>query len=300
MLSLKELLLGVVAPAIIGLIVMLIAHRPWRRRSGTVGKWGGAVGVALAYIVAHIGLYGPPQFKPAPVEHWLVWIALSGMVIGVLESYWRGSRWGRLLWRAVAAAGGVWLLVRLQVINNLWTSGQAALWTAGLAGGVVFFWSIADALTQRIERQGGGGGAALTLSAVTGFGAAIIVLDGQTLVVGQFAGALSIALLACAAVAWWQPRAMIGRGGAAVVGLLAPMLWIDAWMWAELGAWHALAIAISPALAFAGDLPGVHAWRGWVRTLVRVGAVSLPLLTLVGLEVKQALDEQKAQQELGY
>lgn len=299
MISVRELLLGVLAPALIALAIMLIAWRPWRSGPRR-GEWGGAVGLAAGYICAHIGLAGPPRFTPAPVESWLVWIAIGGMAIGLIESRARGPWWGRLLWRAAATAGSVWLIVRLRVINEQWSVGEGLAWTAGLTVGALVFWTLADALAERIEREGGGAGAALVLSGITGLGAAIIVLDGQTLVVGQFSGALAVALLACAALAWWKPRVSIARGGVAVVGLLAPMLWLDAWMWAELHWEYAAALVLSPALAFVGDLAWINRRAGWARTLARVGAVVLPLLGIIGFEVKQAIDEEQSQRELGY
>ncbi len=300
MVTQKEVLFGVVAPVVIAFVVMLIAWRPWRGSLKSAGSWGGAVGLAMAYIVAQLGLYGMPKFQIRPVEHWLVVIALIGMIVGLIESFRRGPWWGRLAWRLIAAAGGVWLIVRLQVVNQAWTAGECAAWTAGLACAVVVFWSMVDALAERVDRSGGGAGAALVMSGVVGLSGVIIILDGQTLLIGQFAGALALALLACAATGLWRKRATIARGGVAVVGLLAPMFWLDAWLWAELSWWYMVAFALSPALALAGDLPLVRAWRGWMRTLVRVGAVALPLMALAGMEIKQAMDEEKARQELGY
>ena len=299
MISGSELLLGVLAPMAIASAIMLVAWRTWNTRIPR-GWWGGATGIALAYIAAHIGLNGPPQFRPAPVESWLVWIALGGMIIGLVESRAGGPWWARLMWRALFAAGCVWLIARLRVINGQWSAAEGALYAAGLAGAVVVFWSICGALSDRIDKQGGGAGAALTLFVVTGVSAAIVVLDGQTLIVGQLTGALAMALLACAAVAWWNPVATIGRGGAAVVGLLAPMLWLDACLWSELHWWNAAALAISPALPFAADAPFVARRAGWVRTLVRVGAVAIPLAALLGVEISQAVDDVAGRQELSH
>lgn len=290
MIPVSELLLGVVAPTLIALAIMLAAWRPWSR-DATRGWWGGAAGIALAYISAHIALNGPPQMRPAPVESWLVWIALGGMLVGFAESRVDAPWWARLAWRIFAAAGAAWLIARLRVLNGQWSAGECAAWTAAFVAATVVFWSICDSLAERVDKQGGGAGAALTLCCVTGAGAALIVLDGRTLIIGQFAGALSMALLGCAAVAWWNPSATVGRGGAAVVGLLAPMLWLDACLWSELRWGYAAALAISPALTFAGDAPAMARRPGWARTLVRVGAVGLPLGALVCMEAFHAAED---------
>ena len=104
MVTQKELLFGVVAPAGIAFVVMLVAWRAWRERSESRGSWGGAVGLALAYIGAQVGLFGVPSFQIRPVEHWLIVIALVGMLVGLVESFRRGPWWGRLAWPRVQSA----------------------------------------------------------------------------------------------------------------------------------------------------------------------------------------------------
>jgi len=265
----------------------------------------GAVGFGAGYVVAQVGLFGWPGFGAAPVEHGLVWVALAGVMIGVVESWWGGRWWARWLWRGAAALVGAWLMVRLKALNGVWSEGETLGAVAGLGAGTLAFWTLSAGLCARIEtgKEGGdrgSGGGAFVLALIAGLGAALVVLDGQTLVVAQFGGALALGLLVWSLGGFFARGVRVVPGGVGVVGLLLPLIWVDAWMWSQMRWWVVVALCASPGLGFAGDLPWVRGWRGRLRLLVRVGAVALPLMVLVGWEVKRALEEEATKAMLGY
>lgn len=295
MLSIKELILGVLAPFALALTVTLVGSKKFPRAS---------VGVALAaaYLVAQIGLFGWPTFTPAPVEHGLVWTTLAALAVGLLESRRHWPVWARLIWRAAAVGGSCWLFVRLKSINGQWTPAEAGAWTAGLSIATLLLWFAVEALAARLGRDGARAWhGALPLSGGIGLGALLIILDGHSLTVGQFAGALSVALLGVGAASIKAGSALLRPAGTAIVALVAPMIWIDALLWTDLTPWYAAVIAATPLIALgAVSLPPLRRRKPWIRAVAATIAATAPLLPLVAWEMKQAIEEQQAASELGY
>ena len=181
----------------------------------------------------------------------------------------------------------MWLIVRLRLINGSWSAGEAALWTAGLTLATLAHWWAVSELCERAEREGARAWrAAFPLSGVVGLGALLIVLAGHSLTVGQFAGALSLGLLGVSGASLVGGRLSMARCGAAVAGLLAPVLWMHAALWTELGWWYAGA---PWAMVFVGlgvdSLRAVRARRGWVRGVIVTLAATAPLLALAAWEM---------------
>jgi len=295
MITPRDILFGTALPFAVALAVTMLGAKRWPRAS--VGA-----ALALAYIGAHTGLAGLPKFTPAPVEQWLPFIALAGLIVGLIEARAKAPLWARTLWRAAAVGGSCWLIVRVKSINGQWTPTEAALCTAAVSVATLILWSALGALVSRLHSTNARAWhSVLPLALVTGFGSLLILLNGHSLTVAQLAGALSMALFAIAAASLRAQAATLTPAGVAVVALLASMLWLDAALWTALSDWYALAIAVAPLAALAAvSLPPTRNLRPWIRALVASGAGALPLLPLVGLEIARVIAEQQSGSDAAY
>ena len=83
MISLSDILYGVLLPAAISLVIMLLAWRPWSGGSPK-GHWAGAFAIGAAFAAGLLGLQTRPAFPPNSAEDWLFHAAWIIAIIGLL------------------------------------------------------------------------------------------------------------------------------------------------------------------------------------------------------------------------
>ncbi|WP_349271293.1 membrane protein [Mycolicibacterium parafortuitum] len=110
--------LPVTVQVLAGLAVLLAVGRRAGRWRRVWLPWSALIGACLAAAVyAYIESAGiADDSNPAPVTLWL-WIALSGLAVGMLLSGWRGTRWGL---RAVSMVAVPLCVLAAALSLNLW------------------------------------------------------------------------------------------------------------------------------------------------------------------------------------
>ncbi|MFW5967446.1 MAG: hypothetical protein ACOCV2_08010, partial [Persicimonas sp.] len=116
-----EIMLGGVAlPAVLSAIFLVLAWRPWDgdKTATRAGFWGGALGLAVGYLAAHVFIAGVPDVVPSDDVDWMAHMALLAGVVGLLESKFYRSRAATLIGRTVAIAATFWLTLGFMVEHH--------------------------------------------------------------------------------------------------------------------------------------------------------------------------------------
>lgn len=261
------LLLGVALPAAVAAAVLLVVGRrggPCERASG--GCWGGAVAIGAGYLAGHVLVMGRPTFPPPEVTAWLFYLTWPVMGAAVVKG--RRTRWAV---RAAVSGAAVWLLLR-PIARHSWGMGECVLGLGGLFAAMLVFWSQMEGLAHRAK------GVSLPLSlfvAVAGAGA-VLLLSGSV-VLSRLCGALSAALAAAALVAWRRPGVSLAGGGVSVVAVLFASLLICGYFYVQASATSVILLALAPAVAWVGQVPGVRRITPWKIAIVRIAAVLVPV-----------------------
>jgi len=320
MLSTNDIVYGIVLPIAIGVVVMAGAWRPWRRdkeragrpesvRGERAGQWGSAISLALAYGVAHVGVFGWPSLShpPEPVEGGLVIVLVLALVYTLLRCSLGGVWWAWGLGRVLLALYGAWLLGARKVRIEVWTLGELIAWCFGIGSMILLFWALAAALGKEAEaRDRAGDGARrgidapLVLAGVAGLGAQLVVLDGKLLSGAVVCGAISLVLLIGAALAAVSPRVRMAPAIVPLAGVLLPSVWVYTWLWSEMSLGYVLVLVLAPGAALAAAQLVPRGAHNLVRTGLRVLLVATPLLIIVATEAAEFIAEQREAEALGY
>src|SRR2546429_540396 len=89
MLTPHDILFGVVFPAIIAVVAMLLSHLPPWRRDAKTQPWGPAIAIACAFAITFKGIAGWPAFPPLEVHQWLPFAAVAVAMIGIIATAMR-------------------------------------------------------------------------------------------------------------------------------------------------------------------------------------------------------------------
>lgn len=267
-------LLAVAAPAVVCGGLLLVAWRPWRRDAPIAGgAWGGVIGLGAAYCLGHAVLEGRPAFPPKEAWHWLAYLVVAAMVIGLLDAM---NRWGaraRLgAWVVLAGLTG-WLVV-------LPAAGHAWLWRAGLAVAVFGWLSIINAYANRVE------GASLPLSlCFAASGASVLLLLSGNAKLALLAGGVAASLGTTTVVTWWRPSASLARGSATVLAVIIPGLLYSGYSlsFSEIPIWAYALAAAAPMAAWARQVRPISRLAGWQATIVAViASLAATLIAIAG------------------
>src|SRR5205823_12755451 len=103
--------------------------------------------------------------------------------------------------------------------------------------------------------------------------AALVLVNAHSQRLGQYAGAISLALFVAAGVALWGREASISRGAILVIMIILLGLFVSGRFYADLTMRDMLFLAAAPLAAWAGELPGLGKQRSAMRVIVRTLAV---------------------------
>jgi len=287
--------LGFVLPPLIVLVVMLIAWRPWatmRYELSDVDEqtrtaahrlprawWGGAVGLGLAAVVGHLGV--APKLSWPPVGSYdsrfaaAVGITLFALLFALVRIPLPLMLPLRYLLSAAAITGVVWR----RFVNEQWELGEGIIIIGLLALVVAVFWTMLEILTDRLN-----GATPVIMLVILCFASApVLLFDAAYESAAMGGAAMGIATLAVVPLAWLRKPISLSRGGASVLGLMLPLLWIDAGVWqGGINAWQVGAFLLAPVGAVLCLVPfGRPSSR--LRSLLAVGGVAI-LPTVVALE----------------
>ncbi len=290
MLIFKQLILGLLLPAVVGGGIFILAKSlTSKRESEHKQDWlsGGLVAVALSagYIVGYIGLESLPPFPPREGVHWLCYLAIIGLISG---AFWHASRWGRLIGQI-----GLSIVIPRLLLNSAfkytWGQFEGVIWWMCLAVAIFIFWHIVQESFTILPT---GGSSPFVYFGLSG-GTALILAVSGSLRLAQHAGIL----VAIFAVSWiltlvgqrsenkWQAFSL---GASPVVALLLSGLWMNGYFYEEVPAMSAMLLAIALFLAPVGRIEKIQQLGARRSTVVQIGAIALPVVIAIGIAVARS------------
>jgi hypothetical protein len=262
----------VIVPAAIMGVVLLVSWGTWSRQHRFKhGHWGGAVGLAAAYLCAHVLLKSWPNLPPERADDWQAWLVLPLAAIGIAQRWW-GTKWFVAIpVRAVVCGGVIALLLRSQ-IEFSWDGPELWAWLGGLVVAASLFWHSLENLAEKR----GGASMPLSLWALCALSAGVFALSGSAFF-AQLAGALAGAFGAAVVLAWWSPGIALSGG---TLSLFAPLycgIVARGYFHAEVPVYSAALMYLALFALWWGEERRVKFQRPWKGALIRMSLVSAPL-----------------------
>jgi len=283
MLTSSDLIFGVILPFALATVILAIAWRPWKRSRGTPGLWGGPVACGVAFAAAFALLQGPRHlFPPNSAIMWLFFVAIGFTLLGLIDALVLLPRTLGAILVFAAAAGGAGLLLKFNFINQNWDALHGVLWLGAIAAMTAFWWASFEQ-----SAVGGSMTAPLAMAATGGISALIIaVLVEQT--TGQALGAMTIALGVAVVLMAWSGKATVARGTGIVVAGIGVSALAAAYFISSLPLQYVLLLAFTPAALWVGRVPAISRLRPWLRSVVQIALLLIPLVVAAVLAVLQA------------
>ena len=261
----------VLVPAAIMGVTLLLSWGAWFRRSQfSKGHWGGAVGLAGAYVSAHVLLKSWPAFPPARADDWQAWLAVALGIIGCTQRWW-GLKWFIAIPLRIVVSGGVLALLLQSQIEFRWEGTEVWYWMSGLSAAAAVFWHSLESLAQRRP----GASHPLGLWTLCALSAASFSLAGSAFF-GQLAGGLAGAFGAALVLGWWSSGVTLSGGALSVFAPLYCGLVARGYFHAELPAFSAVLLYLAPFALWWGEMRRIVFQKPWKSVIIRAGLVALP------------------------
>jgi hypothetical protein len=282
MLTRNDILFGVVLPFVLS-GALLKVPRLLRYR----GYWTGPIAIGVAFTAGFGCIEGSAHlfpFPPSSAIPWLFYLGLFFTIVGLVDALVKTPKWIRPIAVFVLIMVGAGVLLRFQFVNHVWDAMHGSIWLIGIAGVGVIWWAC-------FELAASEGGVIMPLGAMFICGiaglAAMLVAD-QT--VEQAMGALAMALAAAAGVVGWFKDVSLARGTAVVVAGVGVCCLSAAYFLSDVPILDLSLVGVAPLLlAASGWLP--LGKRPWLRVVIRLAIVLIPLGVALGLAAKQFRDE---------
>lgn len=281
----KQLVLGLLLPAIIGGGIFVLAAKSTRNQTETGNglSLGWLIGVALSagYIVGYIGLEGVPPFPPREGVHWLCYLALIGLILGV---FWHLSLWGRLIAQVVVSIAIPRLLLSPMFKYN-WGQVEGILWWVCLAVVFFIFWNIVQ---QSFTLLPSGGWSPFVYFGLSG-GTALILAVSGSLRLAQHAGIL-VALFAAIWIITLLLRPddkvpVFPLGASPVIALALAGIWMNGYFYEEVPVASAVLLLLPLFLTPVGQIAAVQRLGARRSAVVHVIVIALPVVIAIGIAV---------------
>ena len=269
----QQFLIAYVIPGAIGLIVAILAWRPWSSNVPR-GAWGMPVAMGIGMAVGMVGLayqFKPPGWPPQDSKDWLFHAALVVVVLGLIDALL--PLWGEvrsLLWFALAATVSYLLIWR---VADRWPPAQLLSILGGIAMAMT---AGAMAIERTSERSPGWIVPAILLLSALGVAPWPLLVGSADL--SFRAGILVAMLVPWVIVAAWSKKLTLSPGGAFAFALFfGPTLLTSYALIADVPAWQAIVLAAAPIV---GLLPLWLPVSGWKRPALSLGLVIALLLAV--------------------
>lgn len=288
MLIFKQLALGLLLPAIVGGGIFVLASKSVRNQTEAANglSSGWLVGVALGagYIVGYIGLEGIPPFPPREGVHWLCYLALIGLILGL---FWHLSLLGRLIAKVVVSIVIPRLLLG-SMFKYSWGQIEGILWWACLAIAVFIFWNTVQRSFILLPWSGWCPFVYFGLSG----GTALILAVSGSLRLAQHTGIL-VALFAAIWIItlFLQPDDKVPVfpiSASAVIAIALAGIWMNGYFYEEVPVASAILLFLSLFLTPIGQIAAVQRLGARRSAFVQVAAIALPVVTAIGIAVARS------------
>jgi len=275
MLTARDLLLGVVAPAVMAAAILRLARRPAAGAGGSVAA--GGLAVALGYAVGHLGPRGIGPVPPVEASQWLPYLALGAAALCALEPLLAGRAALHRLGGLALLVAGLVLLLRAKTTYG-WTAAESAVWLGALALMLLGLWLELEWVVPALPPLSG-----WIVLVVVCVGGAIALAASGSLLLGLLGGALAAA---CGGAAFTAALAtghgFERRSAIAPTVILAGLLAIG-YFYSELPAASAALLAIAPLATKAVPRSLVNRRGAWTGALLHGAAAALPVALALGL-----------------
>ncbi len=283
----KQLALGLLLPAIVGGGVFIFSKilTSKREREQTVEgdglSLGWLVGIALSvgYIVGYIGLEGIPPFPPREGVHWLCYLALIGLILGV---FWHLARFGRLIAQVVVSIVIPRLLLSSMFKYN-WGQVEGIIWWVCLAVVIFIFW---NRVQQSFTLLPSGGWSPFVYFGLSG-GTALILAVSGSLRLAQHAGILTAPFAAIWIITLFLQSddkvPVFPISASPVIGLTLAGIWMNGYFYEEVPVMSAVLLLLSLFLTPVGRIGAIQRLGGRRSAFVQVAAIALPVLIAIGI-----------------
>ena len=290
MLIFKQLILGLLLPAVVGgglfIFAKSLASKIEREhKKDWFSGWLVAVALGAGYSVGYIGLEGSPPFPPREGVHWLCYLAIIGLISG---AFWYASRWGRLIGQI-----GLSIVIPRLLLNSAfkytWGPFEGIIWWVCLAVAIFIFWHIVQ---ESFTILPVGGSSPFVYFGLSG-GTALILAVSGSLRLAQHTGIL----VAIFAVSWiitlvgqrsdnkWQ---VFPLSASPVVAFVLAGIWMNGYFYEEVPAVSAILLVIALFLAPVGRIEGIRQLGARRSTIVQIGIIALPVVIAIGVAVARS------------
>ncbi len=262
MLGPTDLLFGILIPAVVAGILLLVDARLGAQRPRVRSLHLGAAGLGAGYLIAHAWLVGVPASPFAggavPFTAWIFWMVAVAIVLAPLRGVPALARWSHVLYVGLFC---VWMR---RVIRSP-GPGEGADFLLSFGGVLLVF--VLWRLLERLAERRPGPSLPLALWAACA-GTSVTLLLNKSGSLAQLVGAVCAGLGAAVVVTWIVRGAHLARGVVAIVAIVvASAVRIAIVYDLPAASWVLLAVAfVGPWL---GEVPGLRA-----RSARLAGAVS--------------------------
>ena len=290
MLIFKQLILGLLLPAVVGGGIFILAKSLTSKRESEQKKdwfsgWLVAVALSAGYTVGYIGLEGLPSLPPREGVHWLCYLAIIGLISG---AFWHSSRWGRLIGQI-----GLSIVIPRLLLNSAfkytWGQFEGVIWWMCLAVAIFIFWHIVQESFTILPT---GGSSPFVYFGLSGGTALILAVSGSLrlaqhtgILVAIFAASWILTLVGQRSESKWQ---VFPLGASPVVALLLSGLWMNGYFYEEVPAMSAILLAIALFLAPVGRIEKIQQLGARRSTIVQIGVIALPVVIAIGIAVARS------------
>ena len=277
----KVILEAVAAAGALAALFVLLCGWPWKAIHLQRGATGWAMGVGAGFFVGcAILLGGLPNWPPVEDVDRLLFVLLP-LAVGaeLIGAFVLRPRWLACVVRGLVAAAAGRILLHHSVYiadSSEWTVAERWQYLIGMGVALAVVWNLLVGLTGRAPSRA----IPLALAMTCGAAGVTIMLSGS-LTDGQLGFALAGALAGAVVASLAMPCSPVIRGGVGVgiVGLFA--LVVMGRFFSELTTTHAVLLFCAPLACWVVELPHLRALRPWLRGLIQLLLVAVPLAIVV-------------------
>jgi hypothetical protein len=200
---------------------ILLAGR--RRGSTDSTPWAPAAALGVAYLAGHLATFGMPSWPPRESTQWIVFLALAGLLLGLLQAWKPSMRFTGILFLSLAIP----IVLLRSPMQHLWPASRSILIIFGIGVPIGGLWF---SLRNRSLAMHGGSLPATWM--IVSAGTALTMQLSGSASFAQLSGALAAACGVLAVEGFLKPK-LDSRAAVPVLLALWSAFWICGWYYIE-------------------------------------------------------------------